>query len=199
MLKKWDASRSIKRDTIYRSLSLGHKRQLLARIAAGTFAYNQILIPQDGLVKLIDAYIQNLPLADKKDWIDGESMLRSIEAQHGLLIERAHQIYSFSHLTFHEYFTARYIVEHPSTDIFRSVVRHIHDIRWREILLLTASLLDDLNANMFFDAFDTALRVKIQKEYILLELFDWIYRKSESNKHLRGCIFARYIFYLRLQ
>ena len=36
--------------------------------------------------------------------------MKSIEAQHELLVERARRIYSFSPLTFQEYFTARAIV-----------------------------------------------------------------------------------------
>jgi len=41
--------------------------------------------------------------------LDSEAVLKSIEWQHGLFVERARRIYSFSHLTFQEYFTARYI------------------------------------------------------------------------------------------
>jgi predicted NACHT family NTPase len=36
-------------------------------------------------------------------------MLKAIEAQHGILIERARGIFSFSYLAFQEYFTARKI------------------------------------------------------------------------------------------
>jgi predicted NACHT family NTPase len=41
--------------------------------------------------------------------LDSEAVLKSIEWQHGLLVERSRRIYSFSHLTFQEYFTARHI------------------------------------------------------------------------------------------
>ncbi|MBO1350960.1 MAG: hypothetical protein EBE86_027955 [Hormoscilla sp. GUM202] len=58
-------------------------------------------------------YIRNLP-DDSNDeetlQLDSEAVLKSIEAQHGLLVERAKIIYSFSHLKFHEYFTAREII-----------------------------------------------------------------------------------------
>jgi predicted NACHT family NTPase len=37
LLKKWDASRNIQRDEIYKKLSLGRKRQMFARIAAEAF------------------------------------------------------------------------------------------------------------------------------------------------------------------
>src|SRR5262249_47958156 len=160
-------------------LSLGHKRQMLARIAAETFANNQLFMSQDDLVGRIVAYLQRLPPADVAEDIDGETILRAIEAQHGLLVERAQRIYSFSHLTFHEYFTARYTVEHPSRQMFASVVAHAHDARWREVLLLTASMLDEANAETFFGSFDTALRTMIQGDPALLPLLQWTQRKAE--------------------
>lgn len=179
LLKKWDASRSIKRDTIYRTLSLGHKRQMLARIAAETFAKNELFIRQDGLTERIAAYVQRLPPTDANADIDGDAILHSIEAQHGLLVERAQRIYSFSHLTFHEYFTARYVVEHPSDSMFRSIVAHAHDVRWREVLLLTASMLDDTNAEIFFEIFASVLWEKIGNDLNLIEFVRWIMRKVE--------------------
>jgi len=178
LLKKWDASRSIKRDSVYRMLSLGHKRQMLARIAAETFAKNELFMRQDDLAERIAVYLAKLPRADVAEQIDGETILRSIEAQHGLLVERAQRIYSFSHLTFHEYFTACYTVEHPSRQMFTSVVVHAHDARWREVLLLTTSMLSDANAEIFFSVFDAMLSKLLQEDPILLTLFQWTQRKA---------------------
>ena len=53
LLKKWDSSRRIKRDEVYRKLSLGHKENMLARIAAETFERNEYFIPQPELERLI--------------------------------------------------------------------------------------------------------------------------------------------------
>ncbi len=183
LLKKWDASRSIKRDTVYRTLSPVYKRQMLARIAAETFANDELFMRQDDLTRRIVAYLRRLPSTDVAEDIDGEAVLHSIEAQHGLLVERTQRIYSFSHLTFHEYLTARYTVDHPSRQMFQSVVDHAQDARWREVLLLTASLLDDTNAETFFNAFDAALRTIIQSNPILLPLWQWIYRTTENIAH----------------
>jgi predicted NACHT family NTPase len=68
-------------------------------------------------------YIRNLPGAQEDEealQLDSEAVLKSIEAQHGLLVERARGIYSFSHLTFQEYFTAKQITR-PTAQLPLSV------------------------------------------------------------------------------
>jgi hypothetical protein len=179
LLKKWDSSRNIKRDTIYRQLSLSYKHQMLARIAAETFDGGEQFMRQEDLVGRIIAYLQRLPSNDIAENIPGGAILGAIEAQHGLLVERAHGIYSFSHLTFHEYYTARYIVGHPSEQMFHSVIDHAHDVRWREVLLLTASMLDD--AEPFFAMFDVMLQKRIQQNRTLIPIIQWIARKAQTT------------------
>jgi predicted NACHT family NTPase len=68
--------------------------------------------------------------------------LKAIEAQHGLLVERARGIYSFSHLTFQEYLTARAMIVGTHLSL-QQLVRHLTENRWREVFLLTAQLLPD--------------------------------------------------------
>ena len=65
LLKKWDSSRQIARDTIYKNLSLGRKRQLFARLAATFFDQGVYFIPQRDLVHEITDYVEKLPAADK--------------------------------------------------------------------------------------------------------------------------------------
>ena len=43
--------------------------------------------------------------------IDAEAVLQEIIAQHGIFAQQAHRLFSFSHLTFQEYYAARYIVD----------------------------------------------------------------------------------------
>ncbi|MDQ3253908.1 MAG: NACHT domain-containing protein, partial [Acidobacteriota bacterium] len=83
LLKKWDSSRRIKRDEVYRKLSLGHKENMLARIAAETFEKNEYFIPQPELERRITDYVKNVPPHDMNEAIDGEVILKAIEAQHG--------------------------------------------------------------------------------------------------------------------
>ena len=105
LLRKWNISRGIKRDEIYKNLSLKRKEGMFGRIAAETFEDSEYFIPERRLTKQIENYIQHLPRVDSER-IEPDSMviLKAIEAQHGIFVERAKGIHSFAHLTFQEYF-----------------------------------------------------------------------------------------------
>jgi hypothetical protein len=167
LLKKWDSSRSIQRDTIYHKMSLGYKRQLLMELAAETFEKSKFFIPKRDMVERVTRFLRRLPPADFGEDIDGEAVLRAIEAQHGLLIERSRDIYSFSHLTFHEYFAACYIADHPEDSVLRGAVAHAADTQWREVLLLTASLLDHRNVESLFRIWFQVQREPIENDAAL--------------------------------
>ncbi|WP_228059075.1 NACHT domain-containing protein [Nostoc sp. LEGE 06077] len=148
LLKKWDAERSIERDIVYRRLSTARKEDLLSHIAWITFNKKDYFFKQKQAELYIAEYIQNLPGARTNSQalhFDSEVVLKSIEAQHGLLVERAKGIYSFSHLTFHEYFTARRTVtiSDPKAleDFLGYLVEHMTEKRWREVILLAVGML----------------------------------------------------------
>ena len=148
LLRKWDSSRQIQRDEIYKNLSHKRKQQMFAHIATPAFEKGRLYFSTQQLADAISHYLSNLPGAPPVDEIDGEAVLRAIEAQHGVLVERAHNIHSFSHLSFQEYFTARYIVENEARGTTNRLIReHLTNPRWREVVLLTASMLD--NASSF--------------------------------------------------
>lgn len=179
LLKKWDSSRRIKRDEVYRKLSLGHKENLLAHVAAETFEKNEYFIPQAKLERLITDYVKNIPPHDTNEATDGEAILKAIEAQHGIFVERAREVYSFSHLTFQEYSTARYIVTNAERGaITSSIYQHCSDRRWREVFLLTASLLSD--ARQFIATFRNGLDELLRGDEKLKALLAWANEKSAS-------------------
>ena len=191
LLKKWDATRAIKRDEMYRTLTLGRKRQLLARIAAMAFETGAYFMPQDDLQKQIEAYMRTLPVAEQIGVIDGEAVLKAIEAQHGLLVERAHRVYSFSHLALQEYFTAKYIVESASDARLRVLMHHADDHRWHEVFPMTASLLDD--ADIFFDMFRNVIDDYTQNDDALRSILAWATRKARSTLDERPSVRALYM------
>jgi predicted NACHT family NTPase len=144
LLRRWDEAKGIQRDEVYRDLDVEHKKELLSQVAAITFERGDYFFEKDKIQRCIADYLRTLPnaITDRATLQrDSEAVLKSIEAQHGLLVERARGIYSFSHLTFQEYFTARYFVESSDSQALENLSSHITEKRWREVFLLTAEML----------------------------------------------------------
>lgn len=185
LLKTWDHTRGVKRDEVYRKLSLEYKVKMLARIAAQNFENGVYFIRKDALEEQITRYLQTLPAADAGEAPEGEVVLRAIEAQHGVLVERAHGIYSFSHLTFQEYFTALYIVDNAASGTLQALIHnHLTDPTWREVFLLTASLLDD--ADGFFEMFLKELARWPTENTWLREWLQWAKAKATTSRHQKA-------------
>jgi hypothetical protein len=177
LLEGWDEQdkRVPRRDTTYEALSRAHKKALLAEIAAQTFAEEEYFIPQQRLAGLIEAYLLREQISEQPD---GVFVLREMEAHHGLLIERAKNIYSFSHLTLQEYFTAHYIVANEVRGSLPRLMAHVGDDRWREVFLLTAAMLND--ATDFAELYLDALAGLMDQDETLTTMLHWIASRSTN-------------------
>ena len=180
LLKKWDSSRRIKREDIYKKLPIRRKESLLSVIAAETFRKDEYFLPQRTLEKHISNFIRNLP--DVKEEAlepDSEAVLKAIESQHGIFVERAKGIHSFSHLTFQEYFTAKYIVDNMVDGTLRELINnHFTHDKWREVILLTVGMLD--RADIFFLTAEKAINGIAHKNNLsnLLETINNLTQRS---------------------
>lgn len=183
LLKKWDAKRGIYRDQVYKKLSVQRKEDLLSKIALNTFERSDYFFKQKVAEQQIIEYIRNLPDASTDPealQLDSERVLKSIEAQHGLLVERAKGIYSFSHLTFHEYFSAREFitVQQSSEPALKSLLIHIMENRWREVFLLAVGMSPSADSLLLLmkDQSDQS----IDNENKIQKLLKWTFEKSMS-------------------
>lgn len=190
LLGKWDASRAIERKNVYKNLSLGDKRNLLSYIALTTFEVGNYFLPKIDLVNLISNYIRNFPDAKTNPEqleLDSELVLKSIEVQHGLLVERARNIYSFSHLTFLEYFTARRIATRPDPDTLKDalskLVSHITDKRWREVFLLAVVPLRP--ADYLLKLMKQEVDSLVAEDEKLQEFLKWV---NEQSLEIQKCL-----------
>lgn len=146
LLKNWDKSREIERDEIYRDLSGERKLELLSYIAMTKFEQEQyVLFEQEEL----EGYIGEFLGIDRQK---SREVIRSIESQHGLLVERVHKIWSFSHLTFQEYLVAKCLVHECKWQLF---IGYIYQDKYREIFLNIAEILGKV------DGFIKAMKVEI--------------------------------------
>ena len=178
LLKKWDGKRKIERDSVYKNLSLKRKEDLLSQIALITFEQKEYFFKQRTLEKYIADFIGNLPDA-KTDadalHLDSEAVLKSIEAHHGLLVERAKGIYSFSHLTFQEYFAAREIVAIGNSETLQRLSQNITEKRWREVFFLTAGMMR--NADELVQLVKQRIDLLLAGDEKLQQFLGWVQQK----------------------
>jgi len=178
LLKKWDAKRNIERDNKYKKLDVQRREDLLSYVAFKTFQEREYFVKQRRMESYIGEFIGNLRDVDPDPEslrCDSEVVLRSIQAQHGLLVERARGIYSFSHLTFQEYFTAREIV---TTNNIEAIVQHIRDPRWREVFFLTTGMLR--SADELLVRIKSHIDLLLASDSKIQQFLQWIKQKSLS-------------------
>ncbi len=173
LLSKWDASRNISRDVVYQQLSLGRKQKMLATIAARTFEQGDYFLKEKDVVRMIGDYMRGVPGLEEPD---AELVLQSLEAQHGIFVERARGIHSFSHLTLQEFFTARYIVDNESKGTIKQLIKRVGDDRWSEVFLLVAGMLND--ATNFSEFYVNAAYALLRADKDLLDFLTSVWQKN---------------------
>ncbi len=92
-------------------------------------------IPQEEIhQQIVDQLVQRT-LNEYEANRQAEQFLQIVRGKTGILVERGKERYGFLHLTFEEYFTARAVVLRNDRETF--IKRHLHNPRWREVILLT--------------------------------------------------------------
>ena len=178
LLEEWAAEKGIPHEDLYKGLDTKRKEMMLSEIAHHAFQADRLFLPRREITDQIEQLLREM-LPDEK-FIDGTAVLKSIEVQHGVLVERAEGIYSFSHLTLQEYLTAQYIDDHRQIETL--VTEHLTDERWVEVFLLVAGLMragaDELLLLMEKEAQKYINTPKLQA---LLRWAEQVTAGSESN------------------
>ncbi len=168
LLEQWDKSRSIERDEIYRDLSVERKLELLSYLAVKKFEQEQyVLFEQAEIEEYIAEFLQ---IGQR----DSRVVLRAIEAQHGLLIERSQKVWSFSHLTFQEYLVAKWFVDRTA---WASLVKYVIFQRWREVFLMSTEMANDASEIVQLMKINIDRSVALDEE--IQDCLDWIKIKSQ--------------------
>ena len=136
LLRDWSAQKRLERSSVYKYLRPEFEKELLNEIAYNSFEEDRLFFLKSDITDRINDYLSdtaNIPAE-----LDSSAVLEAIEIQQGILVERATDTYSFSHLTLQEYLTASYISSEWS--IQKLVSEHLTDERWREVFLLVSGL-----------------------------------------------------------
>jgi hypothetical protein len=110
--------------------------------------------------------------------IDVSTILTIMESQHGLLIQRAQGVYSFSHLTFQEYLAAKSFVEESDPDRWDDLLQYLEDRRWREVFVLIVSM---VKADFLVRKIYSLLGQLVPNSESINPLLNWVVRKQEKT------------------
>jgi predicted NACHT family NTPase len=185
LLEQWDERRGIERDEIYRDLSVERKLELLSFLAVKKFEKEQYVLFEQAE---IEEYIAEFLGIGQRD---SRSVLRAMEAQHGLLIERAHKVWSFSHLTFQEYLVAKWFCDRGN---WQSLVSHVTENYWEEVFYLVAGMLNKADELMQCIKFQAAQLIATNDQ--IQEYLTWVSDKADHVKNNGDFIALIRAFYL---
>ncbi|MFW9263403.1 NACHT domain-containing protein [Nostoc sp. CALU 546] len=169
LLEQWDERRGIERDEIYRGLLVAQKLELLSYVAVKKFEQQQyVLFKQEELEVYIGEFLGiNLQ--------NSQEVLQVITSQHGLLIERSHKIWSFSHLTFQEYLVANWFYKHGD---WEELASYITQENWRQVFLLVIQIVP--NPDYLLQIMKSKIDALVLKDKEIQTFLMWVNHKSSS-------------------
>jgi energy-coupling factor transporter ATP-binding protein EcfA2 len=99
-------------------------------------------IPEEELTQQIVRQLLNRRLArDEYQATErAEQFIRTFHDETGILVESGKLRYGFLHPTFEEYFAAKELVGYKEDERNQFIKEHLHDARWREVILLAAGI-----------------------------------------------------------
>jgi Effector-associated domain 10/NACHT domain len=180
LLEQWDKSRSIERDEIYRNLSVERKLELLSYLAVKKFEQEQYVLFEQAEV---EGYIAEFLGIGQRD---SRVVLKAIESQHGLLIERSRSIYSFSHLSIQEYLTAIHFDRERNWD---SLIKNIPKKNWEEVFVIMVSI--QSNPENFLDRMKKYIDNLVSSDKNAQYLLASISQVTKSSSSVYSPIFLR--------
>jgi HEAT repeat protein len=133
LLEKWETDRGRKRVSRF---TAEHQRGLLEEVALYFHLRWLPCFPEDDLSGITASYLSTVGLP--ADWVP--TALERISAQYGLLREQVPRWYSFSHLTWQEYFAAAAISKRGQLEL---ALEGIPDPWWEGTALFLAEMLED--------------------------------------------------------
>lgn len=136
LLERWAAEKRVHNDLIYKDFHSDIEIEMLADIAYEMYDAEKIFFSKNDLLNSINVFFEKA--LNVKSRVNSSQILEAIEIHQGLLVQRANEIYSFSHLTIQEYLTSHYYFS--KSKISELVNDHFFNYRWREVFLLLAGM-----------------------------------------------------------
>ncbi|HEY9826342.1 MAG TPA: NACHT domain-containing protein, partial [Stenomitos sp.] len=186
LVSRWDQVRGIQRNLATETWSVTDKLKVLSHIAAHFFEQEQYFFDKTQVVQVIAQYLQSEgmgPSDTEQLRFASEEILKILEVEHGLLVQRAYNVYSFSHLTFQEYLTARKIAATPEPLLparLKVLAQYVDTPRWREVIGMTCGALIQpyLLLNLLLQTIERTVQDKASVQTLLAQ----VHRKAQHIK-----------------
>ena len=146
-LKRWAADKKLQLAPSLRKFGLDLEKVMLSELAYQGFEKDRLFFSREDIICQISNYINDrygliTSHLSEGDELAAEMVLDAIEVQQGIIVERAQDTYSFSHLTLQEYLTAQYIVDNSRIEwlgkeqmlIWEVFKKYWRDKSWWEVL-----------------------------------------------------------------
>ncbi|MEO0768578.1 MAG: NACHT domain-containing protein [Cyanobacteria bacterium J06649_4] len=179
ILHEWSAQKRIERNPIYEGFHPELEKLMLAKIAYDSFEQDQLFFSKDSVTERIAEFLSDT--LDTPKYLNADKVLTAIEVQQGILVERATDAYSFSHLTLQEYLAALHIVEEQKVEDL--VVEHLTDESWREVFLLVSGLLSNRSVQLL-KKIEKQSRTFMSSSEKLQRLAGWAAANKTGNSEL---------------
>ncbi|HLO50597.1 MAG TPA: NACHT domain-containing protein [Kamptonema sp.] len=153
-------------------------RDLLSEIAFAGFETEKFLFERRSLLDIVKHFISNNLKGNPN--LDANLVLEAIAIKPGILVNKKHNLFSFSHPTLQEYLTAQYIYKNGK--IQELVTNHLIDERWQPVFLLLAEQMGG-EADKLLLQIETAAQkyIKNPKLQALLSWANQLTLESEGN------------------
>ncbi|WP_009964892.1 NACHT domain-containing protein [Verrucomicrobium spinosum] len=137
-LEEWNARELKKAHAGRVHAMLPHETELrmLAHIAYHALKQEKFFLTKDEWMNAIQGYVSGL--VEKPKGVSPADLLNGIAVSQGLVVQRTHLDWSFSHLTLQEYLAAFHI---DQADLIEETVEcHLGEDRWLEVFLILAGM-----------------------------------------------------------
>lgn len=200
LVREWDTDRDFRRKSRFSGLTDEKRIQIISEIAYYYLSQSKRYFSEDDLSRFLDGVIDDYELEEGCN----RELIHEISSHYGIIVPARYANFGFSHLSFQEYLTARYIVKSDQFDTLLS--RYSENKRWLETVLFAAGRIgsfgllfetiidnDDLTSSDKFNLVLMVVRITnitIEKEY-RFDLFNYLTRYLED--HILGRIkFKKY-------
>ena len=169
LIVDWDSSKQIKRHSFVQKFDPESKKHLLSKFACDTFCEESLFFTHDEVIERFESYTDVYPIPRKS----GDGILTEFVENHGLLVERAKGIYSFSHLTIQEFLSALHLSRSQPTSVLERLAEAAwHDGRWKEVVVFLGGLLPRS------DLFLVCLRNRMKRDLASSRIRDFLLGES---------------------